>query len=130
RGIFPNRDGAILPGYFVRIRVPNDVRKGALLVPERALGTDQSGQYLLVVGAGDIVEYRPVPGGARVGGVAVVGGEIGAGERGVVEGRRRARPKLKVIPKSEAVPRKAVAVAAPVPEAAKDGPSAADPSRP
>src|SRR4051794_14005396 len=34
RGIFPNPDGAILPGYFVRIRVPNDQKKGALLVPE------------------------------------------------------------------------------------------------
>ena len=66
RGVFPNPDGVIVPGLFVRARVPIGRQKDALLVPERALGTDQSGQYLLVVGKDDIVEYRPVKVGPQV----------------------------------------------------------------
>ena len=50
RGTFPNPDGAILPGFFVRVRIPAGRRDDVLLVPERALGTDQAGQFLLVVG--------------------------------------------------------------------------------
>ena len=46
RGVFPNPDGVILPGMFVRIRVPFERQKESILVPERALSTDQSGQYL------------------------------------------------------------------------------------
>ena len=96
RGVFPNPDGAILPGLFVRLRVPAGQRKGALLVPERALGTDQSGQYLLVVGKDDVVEYRPVKAGALLGDMRVVEGKIGPEDRVVVDGLLRARPKLKV----------------------------------
>jgi RND family efflux transporter MFP subunit len=102
RGVFPNSDGAILPGLFVRLRVPAGGPKKALLVPERALGTDQSGQYLLVVGKDDVVEYRPVKAGALLGELRVVEGKIGPGDRVVVEGLLRARPKLKVTPKLEA----------------------------
>jgi len=111
RGVFANPGGSILPGLFVRIRVPFDGKKDALLVPERALGTDQSGQYLLVVGPGDVVEYRPVKAGAQVGGMRVVEGKIGPDDRVVVDGLLRARPKLKVSPKAEAEsgPGKAVA---------------------
>jgi membrane fusion protein (multidrug efflux system) len=102
RGVFPNSDGAIIPGLFVRLRVPSGVRKGALLVPERALGTDQSGQYVLVVGEGDVVEYRPVKAGTLLGDLRVVEGKIGLEDRVVVEGLLRARPKLKVKPKTDA----------------------------
>jgi RND family efflux transporter MFP subunit len=104
RGVFPNPNGSILPGLFVRLRVPAGERRGALLVPERALGTDQSGQYLLVVGEGDVVEYRPVKAGTLLGDMRVVEGKIGPGERVVVDGLLRARPKLKVQPKAEAAP--------------------------
>jgi membrane fusion protein (multidrug efflux system) len=111
RGVFPNPDGSILPGLFVRLRVPIGQRKGALLVPERALGTDQSGQYLLVVGRNDVVEYRPVKTGARLEDLRVVEGKIGPEDRVVVEGLLRARPKLKVAPKTEAMDGNSVAAA-------------------
>ena len=94
----------ILPGLFVRIRVPFGKPADSLLVPERALGTDQSGQYLLVVGSDDTVEYRPVKVGATVDGLRVVQGKIGPDDRVVVDGLLRARPKLKVSPKLEAPP--------------------------
>jgi RND family efflux transporter MFP subunit len=101
RGVFPNPDGTILPGLFVRIRVPLDRRKDALMVPERALGTDQSGQYVLVVGDDNVVDYRPVRVGVLIDGFRVVDGKIGPKDRVVVDGLLRARPKLKVTPKLE-----------------------------
>jgi RND family efflux transporter MFP subunit len=112
RGLFPNADGAILPGMFVRIRVPFERRSDALLVPERALGTDQSGPYLLVVGQGDIVEYRAVKIGAQLEGMRVVEGKISVDDRVVVDGLLRARPKLKVSPKLETATASAIPVAA------------------
>jgi membrane fusion protein (multidrug efflux system) len=71
-------------------------------VPERALGTDQSGQYLLVVGKDDLVEYRPVKAGTLLEDMRVVEGKVGPFDRVVVEGLLRARPKLKVTPKVDA----------------------------
>ncbi len=99
RAQFPNAQAMILPGTFARLRVPIDETQDALLVPERALGTDQSGQYLLVVGADDTVQYRGVRLGARVNELRVVEGEIKPGDRVVVEGLLRARPNMKVVPK-------------------------------
>jgi membrane fusion protein (multidrug efflux system) len=110
RGVFPNPDGAILPGLFVRVRIPAGRRKDALLVPERALGTDQLGQFLLVVGQDDIVESRPVKAGVRIEDLREVEGKIGPGDRVVVEGLLRARPKLKVRPVPEVRVDKALAI--------------------
>lgn len=112
RGVFPNPDGLILPGLFVRVRMPTDQKKQALLVPERALGTDQSGQYVLVVGKDDVVEYRAVKAGAQVDDLRVVEGKIQPGDRVIVEGLLRARPKSKVKPvEGTAADAKAVAAA-------------------
>jgi multidrug efflux pump subunit AcrA (membrane-fusion protein) len=91
--------------------VPVGQRRGALVVPERALGTDQSGQYLLVVGRDDVVEYRPIKAGARLEDMRVVEGKIGPEDRVVVEGLLRARPKLKVTPKADAPDGNTVAAA-------------------
>jgi RND family efflux transporter MFP subunit len=67
RAIYPNADGTILPGLFARIRVlVVNSEKMALLVPEAAIGYDQMGSYLLVVGDKNIVERRPVKLGIQV----------------------------------------------------------------
>ncbi|HSZ94056.1 MAG TPA: efflux RND transporter periplasmic adaptor subunit [Acetobacteraceae bacterium] len=56
RGILPNPDYVLLPGFFVRVRVPLQTPQAeALLVPDTALGTDQAGRYLLVVDKDDVV---------------------------------------------------------------------------
>jgi RND family efflux transporter MFP subunit len=101
RGVFPNVKGEILPGMFVRVRIPYQQRAGALLVPERALSIDQVGSYLLVVGGEDKVEYRPVQVGASIDGFRVVSGQIAATDRVITEGLLRARPGMKVSPKTE-----------------------------
>jgi len=99
RGIFNNADGMITPGLFVRVRMPFERKEEALLVPDRALGSDQSGAYLLVVGKDDKVERRAVKPGTEVGTNRVVEGQIGPDDQVVVDGLLRARPGLKVSPK-------------------------------
>ena len=64
RGMFANPDLEIVPGLFVRVRIPIGVQEDALLVPERALGGDQSGRYLLIVNSENKVERRDVTVGA------------------------------------------------------------------
>ena len=106
RAVFDNpRVGAapprLLPGMFMRIRIPVDVRPDALLVPERALGVDQGGRYLLVVNNENVVEQRPVKVGARVGEAMVIEEGLKGDERVVVDGIQRARPGAKVTPVQE-----------------------------
>lgn len=100
RGIFANPDRSILPGMFVRMRVPIGQRPDALLVPVRALGTDQTGNYVLVVGKDGAVEHRSVQAGVEIDGMRVVEGKLAPGEQVVVDGLLRARPGLKVTPKT------------------------------
>ena len=106
RGVFPNADRSLLPGMFVRMRLAIAERADALLIPERALGTDQSGQYVLAVDAAGLVQYRSVKTGVAVGGMRVVDGEIAITDQFIVEGLLRARPGSKVVPKKavEATP--------------------------
>jgi multidrug efflux system membrane fusion protein len=106
RAVFDNpRIGAapprLLPGMFMRIRIPVDVRPNALLVPERALGVDQGGRYLLVVNEQNVVEQRPVRVGARVDEAMVIEEGLKGDERVVVDGIQRARPGAKVAPVQE-----------------------------
>ena len=98
RGVFGNSDGAIIPGLFVRVRLPFGYKADALLVPDRALGSDQGGPFLLVVGADDKVERRIVRPGTVQGSNRVVEGAIQPDDRVVVDGLLRARPGVKVKP--------------------------------
>jgi RND family efflux transporter MFP subunit len=99
RGTVPNEEVLLYPGMFVRIRVPDQVTEGAILVEEAAIGTDLAGKYLLVVGEGDIVERRGVEIGALIDGQRVIQEGITTAERYVVNGLLRARPGLPVKPK-------------------------------
>jgi RND family efflux transporter MFP subunit len=92
----------LVPGMFVRLRIPIEVREKALLVSERALGVDQGGRYLLVVNDQDVVEQRPVKAGANVNGMQVIEEGLKADDWVVVSGIQRARPGAKVTPVKEA----------------------------
>ena len=99
RGIFPNADHMLLPGFFVRVRVPlAQQRQDALLVPDRALGTDQSGRYVLVVNQNDVVEQRGVRTGQLVGALRVIEAGLRPDDRVVVSGIQRAIAGEKVAP--------------------------------
>ena len=100
RGILANPDRALLPGFFVRVRVPLQQQEAeALLVPDIALGTDQSGRYLLIVDKDDVVQQRTVKTGALVGSLRVVESGLAAEDRVVVAGLQRAVAGSKVVPK-------------------------------
>lgn len=92
---------AMVPGMFVRLRIPIDVREKALLVSDRALGVDQGGRYLLVVSDKDVVEQRPVKVGANLNGMRVIEEGLKADDWVVVSGIQRARPGAKVTPVKE-----------------------------
>jgi RND family efflux transporter MFP subunit len=103
RGVFPNPDGELLPGLFVRVRVPLGEPKPRLLVDARAVGMDQRGEYVLVVNEKNIVERRPVELGRPVDGLRLLESGIEADDRIIVNGLQRARPGAPVTPQ-EATP--------------------------
>jgi RND family efflux transporter MFP subunit len=98
RAVLANPGRVMLPGLFVRVRVPTEKQENALLVPDAALGTDQSGRYLLVVGKDNVVEQRSVEVGLREGTLRVINKGIKADDRVIVSGLLRAVPGQKVDP--------------------------------
>jgi RND family efflux transporter MFP subunit len=102
RGILPNADRALLPGYFVRVRVPVRQQETALLVLDVALGSDQGGRYVLVVNGDNVVEQRKVDVGQSVDHMVVIDSGLTADDRVVVAGVLRAIPGEKVDPQMQA----------------------------
>ena len=99
RGTFPNpAPYLIMPGMFVRVRAPMGIRKKSLLISERAIGTDQRGQYLLVVNSENVVDYRQVTTGTLMDGMRVIEEGLQPGEWVIVVGVQRARAGMKVDP--------------------------------
>lgn len=98
RARFDNTDDALIPGQFARIRMGQAGESRALLVSERAIGTDQNKKFVLVVGEGNKTEYREITLGAPVQGLRVVSTGLKAGERVVVNGTQHVRPGMVVAP--------------------------------
>jgi RND family efflux transporter MFP subunit len=98
RGVLPNPDRVLLPGYYVRVRVPLAQQDGALLVPDVALGSDQAGRYVLVVSKDNMVEQRKVQTGPSEGELRVIESGLKADDHVVVAGLLRAIPGQKVDP--------------------------------
>ena len=93
RARFPNADGVLLPGMYVRARLPQGTRSEAILVPHKALSRDPLGNALvMVVNAESKVEARPVKVAQSLASDWVVTGGLAAGERIIVEGLQKARP--------------------------------------
>lgn len=99
RAEIPNPDRTLLPGLFVRVRVPLQRDVPALLVPDSALGASQAGRHLLVVNDQDVVELRPVEtGDLAEGGLRVIASGITAQDRVVVGQADHASPGARVRP--------------------------------
>jgi RND family efflux transporter MFP subunit len=101
RAVFPNEDGLIVPGLFARIRVPLSERHPALLVEERAIGTDQGQRYVLTISSTNTAQYRAVTLGPLVDGKRIVRSGLQAREEIVVNGIQRVRPGMPVSPQKE-----------------------------
>ncbi|MGE0814723.1 MAG: efflux RND transporter periplasmic adaptor subunit [Vicinamibacterales bacterium] len=98
RAVFRNADGRLTPGLFVRLRLAGGGHARSLLIQDRAVGTDLSRKFVLVVSPTHEVEYRPVTLGPVVDGLRVVRGGLTAGEPVVVNGLQRIRPGMTVAP--------------------------------
>ena len=103
RGILNNPDRVLLPGFFVRVRVPFEQEEGALLVPNTALGADQAGRYLLVVNSDNVVEQRKVTTGQLDGDLRVIESGLKADDKVVIGGLLRAIPGQKVDPQASKI---------------------------
>ncbi|KAF0175616.1 MAG: RND family efflux transporter MFP subunit [Limisphaerales bacterium] len=100
RAVFPNPDGRIVPGLFARIRVPGSAKYPALLVDERAIGTDQAQKFVLTLTSTNTVAYRPVKLGAAIGGKRVIRDGLQPGEKVVLDILfAKVRPGMPVSPK-------------------------------
>ena len=98
RAVFDNSDGMLVPGLYARVRLGGSAPYDAVLIDERAIGTDQSKRFVLVVDDTNHATYREVTLGANVGPLRVVEQGLKAGERIVVNGIQRVRPGDAVAP--------------------------------
>lgn len=98
RAVFDSPDGLLLPGQFARIRLGSDQPSAAVLISERAVGTDQDKKFVLVVDDEDRTRYREVQLGNSVAGERIVLSGLAAGERVVVSGLQRVRQGSLVAP--------------------------------
>ena len=112
RAVFDNKDGNLMPGQFARLRMGQATTAPALLVDERAIGTDQNKKFVLVVGDDNKAAYREVYLGVVVDGLRVVTGGLKAGERIIVNGLQRVRPGALVAPQMVMMDARLINVAA------------------
>lgn len=98
RAIFDNKDGALTAGMFANVRLGSAEKVQALLVPERAIGTNQSKKYVMVVDESNTANYREVTLGDHYEGQRVVQVGVNAGEKIIVNGLSHVRPKSVVNP--------------------------------
>ena len=103
RGVLPNPGRVLLPGYYVRVRVPFDEQKDALLVPDASLGSDQAGRYVLVVNGDNVVEQRKIKTGQLEGNLRVIESGLTGDDRVVIAGLLRAIPGQKVDPQLQKI---------------------------
>ena len=99
QGLFPNPGNILRPGQFARVRAITTTKKGALLVPQRAVTELQGGYQVAVVGKDNKVEIRPVKVGERIGPQWIIDTGLKSGERVVVEGIQRVKAGMTVNPK-------------------------------
>ncbi|PSJ60251.1 efflux transporter periplasmic adaptor subunit [Mesorhizobium soli] len=106
RAKFPNPKDTLLDGQFVRILAQSKNPVEALLVPQKAVLTDQSGNYVLTVGEGNKVVQRSVTQGQTVGSDVVIQSGLKAGDTVITDGLQRVRPGQVVVPQpiAEAAP--------------------------
>jgi multidrug efflux system membrane fusion protein len=116
RALFDNKDHALLPGLFVRVRVPIARQDKALLTRDDAIGTSQEGSYVLVVGPDNVVQRKIVKTGQRQGQIRIIESGLDPGDWVVTEGVQRAFPGAKVEPQRSEL----TSVAADPSDAAKD----------
>jgi RND family efflux transporter MFP subunit len=103
RAIFDNTDMALLPGLFVRVRVPVQRLDKGILIDDVAIGTSQLGEYVLVLGKDNTIEQRQVKLGQLDGRLRVIESGLTGEDWVVIEGLQRAVPGNKVAPEKKTI---------------------------
>lgn len=99
RALFPNPNGLLLPGMFVRARLVEGTQQNAMLVPQRAVSRDERGNpTVLIVGAENKIEPRPIQTSRTAGDSWIVTGGLKPGDKVIVEGAMMLRPGMPVTP--------------------------------
>jgi multidrug efflux system membrane fusion protein len=99
RAVLPNPDGRLTPGLYARVRIGDSFKpRTAVMVVDRAIGTDQSKRFVLVVNGDNKADYREVKIGRLVNGLRVIEDGLKAGEKIVVNGLQRVRPGAPITP--------------------------------
>ncbi len=109
RAVFTNSDGRLIPGQFVRVRMAQPSNAPVIAVDERAIGTDQSKRFVVVVDGDNKATWREVTLGAMAGDLRIVTSGLGNGDRIVVSGLQRVRPGIVVTPQLASMDRSASA---------------------
>lgn len=127
RAHFANEDGSLLPGMFVTVRLGSPQTLTALVVPERAIGTDQDRKYVYVVGPENKVTYREISPGESVNGSRVVSKGLQVGDIVITDGIMKVQPEMVVAPQlgdAAATPAEAAPAEAPSAEPLIEDPPA------
>lgn len=113
RALLDNKDRRFLPGLFARVRLGNGGSGNAVLIPDRAIGTDQSKRFVFVVGDDKVAQFREVKLGALLDGMRVIASGLKPGELVVVNGLQRVRPGAPLAPQVLAVDERGMPVEPP-----------------
>jgi multidrug efflux system membrane fusion protein len=108
RAVFDNADGELTPGLYAKVRTGGAASENAVLVDDRAVGTDQDKKYVMVVDGNNKASYRAVTLGPVVNGLRIVRSGLSKGERIVVDGLQRVQPNSIVAPTNVAMDRNAI----------------------
>jgi multidrug efflux system membrane fusion protein len=98
RAVFPNADGRLIAGQFVRLRMAQPSKTPVVVIDERAIGTDQSKRFVIVVDKDNKTVWREVTLGAMADNLRIVTSGLERGERIIVSGLQRVRPGMVVAP--------------------------------
>lgn len=134
RGLFANTDDYLTPGLFARIRIPGSGKKKAVLIPERAIGSDQGQRFVLVVGKENKVEVRPITIGSAQAHLRVVEKGLTTEDAVVAFGTARVRPGATIVPqvieveRPEDLPLSRVGDLSKAPDLPNSGPTVVEPT--
>jgi len=104
RAVFANPNGLFTPGMFGRVRVPGSPPHTALLIPDAAIGTEQSRKYVLVVDDGGVARLKYVVPAQLEDGLRVINDGLTASDRVIINGLMRARAGVKVAAQEQGAP--------------------------
>jgi RND family efflux transporter MFP subunit len=113
RAVLENKNGQFTPGLFARVQLLVSGEYSAILIEDRAVNTDQSQKYVLLLGAGNQIEYRKVKLGRMIDGLRIVREGLKAGDVIVVNGAQRVHPGVTVTPQRVTMGADAADAAAP-----------------